>query len=114
MPSFRQTIKLGDGITVEFQDLSNRYFGDFNRVFIEVEVKIEKRLIEHHKSLLAMIAPDTIDIVYKTSLEQMAVPTAEVSVIRASLIEAFIENTRQYILKPTFIENLIKKKKYNF
>jgi hypothetical protein len=111
MLSCNQKIKLGDGVSAEFQDMSNRYFGDFNRVFVKVKIRIEKRLIEHQKDLLAMIAADKTEIIYQTSLEQMAVTTAEVAIVRENLINAFIKNTQSYIVKPTFIENLIKKKK---
>jgi len=107
-----QKIKLSDGITIEFHDMSNRYFGDFNRVFVQVKISIEKRMVEHQKDLLEMVGSDQTFITYQTSLEQMAVPTADVAGVREKLMKAFVANTQPYLLKPAFIENLIKKKKF--
>lgn len=104
-----EIITLADGITVEFRDQSNRYFGDFNRVFIAVEVKIARELFQHRENLIALIEPDQPGIVYRTTLEQMAVPSAEIDQIKALLIKRFLETTSHYLLKPIFVERLLAK-----
>lgn len=114
MTADKQVIELSEGITIEFKDLTNRYFGDFNRVFIEVQVKIDRKIIIQQPELLSLIDPEQAEIIYSTSLEQMAVPTAEIPHVRNSLIQAFIESTEPYLKKATFIENLIKRESLNF
>lgn len=104
-------VELSDQITAEFSDQTNRYYGDFHRVLINVSVRIDLAVIADRPDLLALIPTDQDALSFTTKLEQMAVPTAHLDSVRKSLIDAFLENTGSYILKTAFIENLIRKQK---
>lgn len=83
MTPFR-TDHLDNGIAVAFFDLSNRYFGDYHRVRIEVRLHVprpgrEEPLIKVH------------------SLERMGVAGAEVGATRDSLAEDYLRNTGRYL-----------------
>jgi len=104
-----QTIRIAAGIDARISDQSNRYYGDFHRVFLKVSVRISRSIIADRKELAALIPADQSAIEFTTSLEQMAVPTENLATVRESLIHSFINSTRQYLRHPSFIENLIKK-----
>ena len=83
MGPFR-TEQLANGITVEFFDRSNRYFGDYHRVCVEVR-------------LIAAAAGATVK-----TLERMAVPGAEVAAECARLVDDFWRHAGSYLAHPDY------------
>lgn len=104
-------VELSEHIAAEFSDQSNRYYGDFHRVLINVSVRIDLAVIADRPDILALLPTGQDSLRFTTTLEQMAVPTAQLDSVRKSLVGAFLENTGRYLLKTAFIENLIHKQK---
>lgn len=96
MECLRETL-LDNDISVKFFTLSNRYFGDFNRVVVRVEVCSMR---EGNESLR-----------YVHSLEQMGVPSCMVSTVEEKLIADFLDTTSAYLSRPGFLEQVQLKKK---
>lgn len=81
MRPFRTEL-LANGITLTFFDRSNRYFGDYHRVYIEI-----------HLSVPPPAGPCTA-IRHR---ERMAVPGAEVEVVRDQLADDFLRHAGPYL-----------------
>jgi hypothetical protein len=75
-----RTEYLKNGVTVEFVDLSNRYFGDYHRVCIEIR----------------MIVPDN-KIQRVRRLERMGVAGADVESTRNLLAENYWQHAGRYL-----------------
>ena len=88
MPPFRSE-RLANGIELTFFDRSNRYFGDYHRVSVEVR--------------LAVPTPaGTIETV--RHCERMAVPGAGVIAVRDRLAADFLEHAGRYLAHPDYPE----------
>lgn len=111
MPEKIEPVELARGVTAEFVDRSNRYYGDFHRVRIEVTVTLTRSAIDDRPELQARIPVAQDSVSYRTVLEKMAVPTAQLPAVREELIRVFLANSRDYILKPAFVENFLKRQK---
>ena len=105
---FSQT-ELNNGVVVEFFDQTNRYFGDFNRVKINVIAKIPLFVSSLPEDLQEVAATYPGFIVYEKSLEQMGVATSQVQTVIDSLVANFIKSVGPYLEKRNFAENLLRK-----
>lgn len=84
---------LANGIVVEFFDLSNRYFGDYHRVRVEVRLQVPH--------------PDREEPLVKVhALERMGVPGAEVATVRDRLAEDFWQHAGSYLIHPDYPSRL--------
>jgi hypothetical protein len=81
----QRTERLANGIELTFVDRSNRYFGDYHRVCVEVRVHVP---------------PPTGPLELARHLERMAVPGAEVAVVRGRLIVDFLHHVGAYLARP--------------
>jgi len=106
------TVELDNGRQLFCFDHSNRYFGDYHRVRVEISSPISLTLDLFGKSL----APEADlqkaqqffgdEIAYRAVREQMGVPGAEVVTVRKALVEQFLASTRSYLLHPEFASRL--------
>ncbi|BCR04821.1 hypothetical protein DESUT3_18900 [Desulfuromonas versatilis] len=105
--------RLDNGLLVEFRDVSNRYFGDYHRVRVEVICRLALG-----EGLFAGSADPAADceqarkllgpeIVFARSLEKMGVAGAAVEQTREELIQGFVESTFAYLGKPDFVSRLL-------
>lgn len=93
MPPFRSNA-LDNGILVEFSDLTNRYFGDYHRVCVEV------RLVVPH--------PEHADPLIKVlTLERMGVPGAEIEAMRDRLVEDYWQHAGHYLAQANYPARLL-------
>jgi hypothetical protein len=104
--------RLDNGLRILFVDESNRYFGDYHRVCIQITLVC---------ALDALPVANTDDEAFRDRalttlgkelkvvkrLERMGVPTAEVERVRHSMIEAFMENASSYIGRPEYPRSLV-------
>ncbi|WP_282754678.1 hypothetical protein [Desulfuromonas thiophila] len=82
------TQQLENGLQLEFEDLSNRYYGDYHRVCI---------------SIYCRLAEDDYQERYLfTSLEKMAVAGGELAAVKQQLMEQFDQRQRSYLARPDF------------
>ena len=83
-------LELPSGALLEFVDRSNRYFGDYHRVLIEVELV-----------LMAEEGPQRLR--YQKPLQRMGVASADVEAEREALIENFLTTARPYMERPEYL-----------
>lgn len=80
--------QLENGVRISFSDRTNRYFGDYHRVCVDV--------------LLSFAAQDyTVPHCFKT-LESMGVSSAELVTVQQQLFTSFKQHTLPYLSHPTF------------
>ncbi|WP_303720938.1 hypothetical protein [Malonomonas rubra] len=93
---------LKNGLVIRFVDQSNRYFGDYHRVFI----------------LVTIFLPDDFELpvgmkkdraCLEKSLEKMGVPSEAVETERQALIDAFLQTSRSYLEQENFLQHLLVK-----
>lgn len=97
-----EPIVLSNGLTVRFVDQSNRYFGDFHRIYIEVQI-----CLPDHMELPVGFSREKTFL--KKTLEKMGVPTEALERERKLLIDAFLATGRTYLEKDDFPQRLLFK-----
>jgi hypothetical protein len=95
--------RLDNGLTLDFFDRSNRYFGDYHRVCVEVRC----RIVLNPDNLAALADPaanlqDALtvlgnEVVFVRKLEKMGVAGGEVERTREALIVSFISSSQPYL-----------------
>lgn len=103
-----RTENLRNGLVIEFFDRSNRYFGDYHRVCVEVRCRIPLPIdlfAETAAPEAELQAAKTLlgnEVVFSRVLEKMGVAGAEVEAVRQSLINNFIRGALSYMGGPDF------------
>lgn len=110
MTELLKTVKLSNGVTLVFRDRSNRYFGDFHRVYIEVKGEIPLDQSPPSEDLMPSVEKLSGPLCYEKTLERMGVPTVELSRVKTALIADFLTSSRSYLEKPTFPCRFLQKK----
>lgn len=80
-------------LRLEFYDVSNRYYGDFHQVLIEVE-------------LLVGGQSPPLRLRYQRPLRRMAVTTALLEDEKKRLVDQFLATTLSYLGSANYIEKL--------
>ena len=95
-------LTLKNGVLVSFYDQTNRYFGDFHRVCVQVIVDL----------------PEGFDLPpglsrancrYERTLEKMGVTSDLLDAERNALIDAFLTTSKSYLEKSHFPQQLLRK-----
>jgi len=82
------TIQLDNGVQIAFKDCTNRYFGDYHRVSIEVNLSF---------------AADSYQNIYKfQTLGRMGVSSADVIPVQTQLVDSFRNGTMVYMTGEKF------------
>lgn len=108
-----RTEKFSNGLTVEFHDRSNRYYGDFHRVRIEVRCSIPLTpaaipLSEDPEAELRRVRDMLGDeVVFSRFLEQMGVAGDALERTKQHLIDSFARSTFSYLENPAFPSRLV-------
>lgn len=99
MTSFRSET-LANGLSAAFFDQSNRYFGDYHRVRVEVRISVPH--------------PDRAEPLVKVLiLERMGVPGAEVATVRRQLCDNFWDHASGYLGRPDYPARLLAAEQQN-
>lgn len=104
---------LSNGLTVEFFDGTNRYFGDYHRVFIEARYRIPLTAdafadsVDPAAALQGARAVLGEEVVFTRTLEKMGVSGDEVERTRHSLIDNFLRSALLYLQNPSFSRRFI-------
>lgn len=87
-------VEVGDDLVLEFWDHSNRYFGDYHRVLIEVDALIQG-------------ADRTVRLRYQRPLRRMGV--CSVATVRTAeiLIEQFLMTAVPYMAQVGFAQKIL-------
>lgn len=108
-----RTENLANGMNIEFIDSSNRYYGDYHRVRIEVccTFALTPAILaqaagseEEGESLRRTLGEN---FVYTRVLEKMGVPGDALEETRRSLIDSFSGSTLSYMAQPSFPVRLV-------
>lgn len=99
MSELLSPITLRNGLMITFEDRSNRYFGDFHRIFIRVSATLPDDF-----ELPAGVARD--DVKFERTLEKMGVPSALLAKEKQALVEAFLSSARAYLEEDDFPQRL--------
>jgi hypothetical protein len=104
--------RLENGLQILFADESNRYFGDYHRVCIQITLSCDLDELSVTNSADQAFRDNAIASLGKElkiikRLERMGVPTAEVENVRHSMIEAFLENSATYLSRPEYPKSLV-------
>ena len=103
-------VKLENGLLASFYDHTNRYFGDFHRVCIEVKIDIPLQSISLPDELVTAAAKLKAPLRYEKRLEKMGVTSADLVTVRDSLISGFLASSSSYLTNPKFPIQFLKKK----
>ena len=104
--------RLDNGLQILFVDESNRYFGDYHRVCIQITLVCtldELPVVNSDDEVFRDSAIESLGKELKVvkRLERMGVPTADVEKVRQSMIEAFMENASAYLSRPEYPRSLV-------
>jgi len=113
MQPFR-TIELDNGLCLELRDQSNRYFGDYHRIKIEVSCDIPLRgeffggnPDDPQLQTARRLYGDSLR--FERSLERMGVAGAEVENVREELVESFLKSSAAYLEHPEFVARYVQR-----
>ncbi len=102
-----------NGLQLAFFDESNRYFGDYHRIRVLVEIRLpltpklfrrdddQQAACERAIEILGEVIVET------RALERMGVPSEKVEAVRSNLINDFLANAGKYLHRPDYPERLL-------
>jgi hypothetical protein len=104
-------IHLENGLTVSIHNHSHRYFGDYHRVRVEFTCEVPILEIYFSSQAAYAVAMESLGsaALFKRSVEQMAVPTAELESCLESIIGNFSNHSISYLASTDFPRKLIQK-----
>lgn len=100
-PPFAEEI-LVNGLQLRYYDQSNRYFGDYHRVriVVEIAVALNSELIPDPELLAAGIKRFGSSVITSKVLERMGVPGQRVDALRAELVASYQLEVASYLSRP--------------
>lgn len=105
--------RLDNGLTIEFLDRSNRYFGDYHRVCVEACCRVALNmdnfsgLSDPAAELQTARAVLGNEVTFVRKLERMGVAGEAVERTREGLIDSFIRSSLPYLSTPAFPRRFI-------
>ena len=93
---------LANGLHLRFYDQSNRYFGDYHRVriVVEIELALSNALLDDPELLTAGRKRFGATLTTSKVLERMGVPGARVDELRAELVASYQREVQSYLSRP--------------
>lgn len=100
-PPFAEKI-LSNGLHLRFYDQSNRYFGDYHRVRIVVEIELAlcSELLADEELVAAAQKRFGATLVTTKILERMGVPGDRVDALRTELVNSYDREVQTYLDRP--------------
>lgn len=106
-----QSATLTNGLLLEFYDFSNRYFGDYHRVCIEV-----RTLLSLDAPVLTTFEPTLLTkaralfgatLTVTRTVERMGVAGALVEAVKAEIIAGLLHEAKNYLSRPDYPGRLL-------
>jgi len=107
---------LENGLVLEFHDQSNRYYGDFHKVRVEIRTRLllQVELFNAEADPLAALQRARklfgAELVESRFLERMGVAGAEVEKVREAMIDSFLQTGLGYLQRPDYPRLLLQKR----
>jgi hypothetical protein len=107
---------LENGLVLEFHDQSNRYYGDFHKVRVEIRTRLllQIELFSAEADPLAALQRARklfgAELVESRFLERMGVAGAEVEEVREAMIDSFLQSGLGYLQRPDYPRLLLHKR----
>jgi len=104
---------LENGLVVDFFDRSNRYFGDYHRLCLEVRCRIPLTIdlfrdsVDPAEELRRAAELLGTEAVFRRTLERMGVEGAAVERTRAELVESFLRSNLAYLGSSAFAPRFV-------
>ncbi len=104
---------LANGMRVEFYDQTNRYYGDYHRVVIEVVYRVplnsEVCASEDDPQAFLQRARRLFgdELIVRQNLVRMGVPETALEAVKQSLLQSFLSSNRDYLKQPEFPARLL-------
>ena len=106
---------LENGVVVEFFDRSNRYFGDYHRICIDVSCRIPLSVEifgtagdaqDKYRNARSALGEEAV---YRRTLDRMGVAGAEVEETRQKMLDEFCRANIPYMSSPEFPARFVAK-----
>ncbi|PKN11990.1 MAG: hypothetical protein CVU69_09595 [Deltaproteobacteria bacterium HGW-Deltaproteobacteria-4] len=100
-PPFVEEI-LTNGLHLRYYDQTNRYFGDYHRVriVVEIELALSNELLIDQELLTAGKKRFGVSLTTNKVLERMGVPGGRVDALRAELVASYQNEVQNYLSRP--------------
>jgi hypothetical protein len=94
--------RLTNGLYLRFFDESNRYFGDYHRlrIVVEIELTLSNELLTDPELLAAAKKRFGVRLTTNKVLERMGVPGSRVDALRAELVASYQTEVQSYLSRP--------------
>lgn len=108
--------RLANGLILEFHDVSNRYFGDYHRLHIEMQCRIP---LDKSFTPLAPLSEEIIDqarrffgdfLEFRRELTRMGVCGADLDQTRDRMIDDFMSTSGSYMSRDEFPARLVQRR----
>ncbi|PLX95296.1 MAG: hypothetical protein C0621_04005 [Desulfuromonas sp.] len=109
MSELLRRVELENGLILTFSDASNRYFGDYHRINLELVCSLAlERATALPSELIAAARKSCGDeVTLCRNLERMGVAGADVESVREQMIDDFLESNQSYFSEATFPERFV-------
>ncbi|MDZ4183726.1 MAG: hypothetical protein U1D97_01950 [Desulfuromonadales bacterium] len=94
--------RLTNGLYLRFFDQSNRYFGDYHRlrIVVEIELNLSNELLTDPELLSAAKKRFGASLTTSKVLERMGVPGSRVDALRGELVASYQTEVQSYLSRP--------------
>lgn len=94
--------RLKNGLSLRFFDQTNRYFGDYHRlrIVVEIELNLSNELLTDPELLVAAKKRFGASLTTNKVLERMGVPGGRVNALRAELVASYQTEVQSYLCRP--------------
>lgn len=116
MENIIRTDELANGVRVEFVDQSNRYFGDYHRLRIEVRCRVAiteslfAEAADPHAEAGRVREMLGAEVLWVRHLERMGVAGSDLDAVRGDLIATFAASNFPYLQSREFPARLVERK----
>jgi hypothetical protein len=113
MEQILRTDHLANGVRIDFIDGSNRYFGDYHRLRIEVRCRIAVTPQLFVATEDPCAEADRVrsrlgdEIFWIRYLERMGISTGDLETVRNEMIESFVKSSFSYLQSPQFSSRFV-------
>ncbi len=102
-------IPLENGLTVSFYHRSNRYFGDYHRLIVEIvcEVPLKEEYfanLAEFEEALTLLGETAL---FRRDVNLMGIPTADVEKSLEKVMDDFAHHSLSYLSSPSFPRKLV-------